>query len=256
MRLVCPNCDAEYEVDASVIPEAGRDVQCSNCGHAWFQASPEVEAELAAEAALYEAPPARAEEDEPDDFAPLPAAVPQRTLDTSVLDVLREEAEREVEARKAEAPRIEVQTDMALEPAATESAGLGAVARRLARMKGEPAKVDAKPQTRADAFPEIEEINSTLRASSEKRSGAAALAQPEQSLKAKGSGFRSGFTLMLILGAIIALAYVMAPKLAAQFPAAAPMLDQFVAIADRARTTLDGLLQAAIKFLQGLASGS
>lgn len=37
MRLVCPNCDAEYEVDDAAIPRAGRDVQCSNCGHAWFQ---------------------------------------------------------------------------------------------------------------------------------------------------------------------------------------------------------------------------
>ena len=53
MRLVCPNCDAEYEVDAAEIPDGGRDVQCSNCGHAWFQLSPEVEAELAAEEALF-----------------------------------------------------------------------------------------------------------------------------------------------------------------------------------------------------------
>ncbi|MEN9850001.1 MAG: zinc-ribbon domain, partial [Pseudomonadota bacterium] len=27
MRLICPNCDAEYEVDASAIPDTGRDVQ-------------------------------------------------------------------------------------------------------------------------------------------------------------------------------------------------------------------------------------
>ena len=47
MRLICPNCDAEYEVDASAIPYDGRDVQCSNCGHAWFQLRPEVEAMLA-----------------------------------------------------------------------------------------------------------------------------------------------------------------------------------------------------------------
>lgn len=40
MRLICPNCDAQYEVDERVIPDGGRDVQCSNCGHAWFQ-SPE-----------------------------------------------------------------------------------------------------------------------------------------------------------------------------------------------------------------------
>ena len=53
MRLVCPNCDAEYEVDATVIPDTGRDVQCSNCGHAWFQLPAAVEAEIAAEEALF-----------------------------------------------------------------------------------------------------------------------------------------------------------------------------------------------------------
>lgn len=37
MRLVCPNCAAQYDVDDRVIPEGGRDVQCSNCGHSWFQ---------------------------------------------------------------------------------------------------------------------------------------------------------------------------------------------------------------------------
>ena len=40
MRLVCPNCGAQYEVDDRVMPEAGRDVQCSNCGHAWFHTPP------------------------------------------------------------------------------------------------------------------------------------------------------------------------------------------------------------------------
>ena len=41
MRLVCPNCGAQYEVDDRVMPENGRDVQCSNCGHAWFQQPPQ-----------------------------------------------------------------------------------------------------------------------------------------------------------------------------------------------------------------------
>jgi predicted Zn finger-like uncharacterized protein len=36
-RLICPNCGAQYEVDDDVIPAAGRDVQCSNCGHTWFE---------------------------------------------------------------------------------------------------------------------------------------------------------------------------------------------------------------------------
>jgi predicted Zn finger-like uncharacterized protein len=37
MRLICPNCGAQYEVADDVIPQAGRDVQCSNCGHTWFE---------------------------------------------------------------------------------------------------------------------------------------------------------------------------------------------------------------------------
>ncbi len=37
MRLICPSCSAQYEVDDSVIPETGRDVQCSSCGHTWYQ---------------------------------------------------------------------------------------------------------------------------------------------------------------------------------------------------------------------------
>ncbi|ETX29972.1 zinc-ribbon domain-containing protein [Roseivivax isoporae] len=41
MRLICPNCDAQYEVPTAVIPAGGRDVQCSNCGTVWFQAHPD-----------------------------------------------------------------------------------------------------------------------------------------------------------------------------------------------------------------------
>jgi predicted Zn finger-like uncharacterized protein len=37
MRIICPSCAAEYEVEDPAIPPEGRDVQCSNCGRAWFQ---------------------------------------------------------------------------------------------------------------------------------------------------------------------------------------------------------------------------
>lgn len=39
MRLICPSCVAQYEIDEDVIPSEGRDVQCANCGHTWFQDS-------------------------------------------------------------------------------------------------------------------------------------------------------------------------------------------------------------------------
>ena len=35
MRLVCPRCGAQYEIDAEAIPARGRDVECSACEHVW-----------------------------------------------------------------------------------------------------------------------------------------------------------------------------------------------------------------------------
>ena len=49
MRLICPNCGAQYQVDDGLIPDAGRDVQCSNCGNSWFQQPAHLDAGLADE---------------------------------------------------------------------------------------------------------------------------------------------------------------------------------------------------------------
>lgn len=47
MRITCPNCGAQYEVDDALIPASGRDVQCSSCGKGWFQSRQEAPAEPA-----------------------------------------------------------------------------------------------------------------------------------------------------------------------------------------------------------------
>ncbi|MFD2440012.1 zinc-ribbon domain-containing protein [Paracoccus kondratievae] len=41
MRLTCPRCAAQYEIAESAIPPAGREVECSACGHVWRQARAE-----------------------------------------------------------------------------------------------------------------------------------------------------------------------------------------------------------------------
>ena len=65
MRLICPNCGAQYEVPEDVIPENGRDVQCSNCGDTWFQPSAQMLADQD-EAESPTAAPARQPEPEPE----------------------------------------------------------------------------------------------------------------------------------------------------------------------------------------------
>lgn len=71
MRLICPNCGAQYEVTADVIPAAGRDVQCSNCGHTWF------ETPGASEAAEAEAQKLAAQKAAPDEVAAAPDDAPE-----------------------------------------------------------------------------------------------------------------------------------------------------------------------------------
>lgn len=280
MRLVCPNCDAEYEVDASAIPDTGRDVQCSNCGHAWFQLSARMEAELASEEALFEPPPMIAtpaagvpapaepvtntdtDYDGEDDAAPAPtapAAAP-RSLDESVLAVLREEAERESTARRSEAPPpIETQTELGLTAAVAATVAAAAsepappsdpVSQRIAKMKGiDPAP--AKPQNRREMLPEIDEINTTLRASSERRSGEAGAVADSLSGQGGKSAFRSGFTLVMVVAVLIVALYVMAPNLARQIPGLEGPLTGYVAAVDAARLWLDGLLRGATGQIRG-----
>ena len=57
MRLICPNCDAQYEVDASMLPVKGRDVQCSACGKVWFFVPPTATEELPPAVSLPKAAP-------------------------------------------------------------------------------------------------------------------------------------------------------------------------------------------------------
>ncbi len=178
MRLACPNCDARYEVPDDAIPEGGRDVQCSNCGHAWFQLRPEAELAAEEEAALYgddlpDAAPAASEkpephlsdavDDRPDEEAPEgPGAAPPAAaaaLEDSVLAVLREEAQREAEARRleaerqearrAEAQRAEAERQMQTQP----ELGIEAAVRAAVAEAAPPAR-EAPPAEPAAAEPD------------------------------------------------------------------------------------------------------
>lgn len=284
MRLVCPNCDAKYEVSDDAIPEGGRDVQCSSCGHAWFQMRPEAEIAAEEEAVLFgddvpvpEVAP-KAAVAAPDstadaiaalisenEAAPAPAppvAAAKRELDEDVMAVLREEAERETEARRAEAQRagsmradaegqMQTQPDLGVEAA---SAALSPTQRRLAMLKGKdpdaPPPAPPRPAARRDLLPDVEEINSTLQPSD-------SMMDPDDEVDAlpdltkRRSGFRSGFFLMILLMIIAAAVYLAAPKLAAQFPSLQDPLDSYVVFVDGLRLQLNELVNGATAALKG-----
>lgn len=106
MRLICPNCDAQYEIDPDLVPPGGRDVECSSCGKLWFQTKEQPAAPNAGD----DGPIL----DSPELIAP------SRRLNESVLAVLREESARELRARKIErneAPETEAFQDELPDPA-------------------------------------------------------------------------------------------------------------------------------------------
>jgi predicted Zn finger-like uncharacterized protein len=36
MIISCPNCNKQFKINPSLIPDNGRDVKCGSCDHVWF----------------------------------------------------------------------------------------------------------------------------------------------------------------------------------------------------------------------------
>lgn len=285
MRLTCPNCAAQYEVDDSVIPLEGRDVQCSHCGHGWYQypadmasrltppdTAPDGDVDDADTATTEEADPQNADT-QPDDAAetpPPPPSMPARErLDESVLGILREEAERETRARQDERrAALETQPELGIEagpPRAAAPRTQYAALRESADHADDDETAHAsggavtprpvRPASRRHQLPDIEEINSSLRASSERRPGEAGSEALPAQTGTRRKGFRLGLALVLSLAAIAVGIYALAPDAAQAWPSAAPYLERYVEIVDAGRLWVDTTARDATEALTEVLAG-
>jgi predicted Zn finger-like uncharacterized protein len=278
MRLVCPNCEAKYEVPDDAIPDTGRDVQCANCGHAWFQMrhkpvgaadaapAPVVAPDVAPVAAAVVAGDAQASADMTasagSDFAPTPDPAPVQApvvaesqsadalkapapyaVDDSVLAILREEAARETQARKSDKLPLESQPDLGID------AALSPTQKRVAMLNGDDA-AGGKPSARRDLLPDVEEINSTLRPSEQSSEADDAIVAPV-ALAEKRGGFRSGFLVVMALAILATAIYIAAPQIGRLVPALADPLNAYVGFIDGMRLQLDGLMKSATVAING-----
>ncbi|WP_071673002.1 zinc-ribbon domain-containing protein [Nioella nitratireducens] len=238
MRLTCPNCSARYEVDDTLIPPEGRDVQCSNCATTWFQ------------------PGNRAPVEESGTSRATAEVTSRRNLDPDLKDIFREEREREERLRRAaaETAAVEEQEEMALdsapEPApshgdtppqeTTEDEELAAIREAV----DESTQAQNRPPRR-ELLPDIEEINSTLRATSDRNAQDFDTSDIESMdvIPRRRRGFRMGFILMVILAAGAVGTYSYAPEIAAAVPQAEPTLASYVETVNQLRFQLDDLVQ-------------
>lgn len=286
MRLICPNCGAQYEINAALVPEAGRDVQCSACGHTWFQRRETVEeavaqeagvtapvqdetlaaggdpADGAAAAASVPAPEPEPEPEVPEPEIPEPPRL--RRPDQAALAILREEAEREAEARRREARGLETQGDLGLtgsapgrgpQPAGPTPADIAAAATgavidpRPAPAAPEDIDLDLGADEAAakgsDVFPDIEEINSSLSAAEHAAMSAQEAALVAETERSSRLGFRIGFLTVVAFVAILIVLYAFAPRLAEEFPGLRPALSNYVDWANARRDGVDALIRSA-----------
>ncbi len=272
MRLICPNCGAQYEVAIDVIPTDGRDVQCSSCGHTWF------ESPMAPSAALEDpSAPSAVPEDKPIDAlasnvdpapspeepqateeqtapAEPPRNPPRKQLDPSIADILREEAAREEAARRSEASTgLEQQGDLGLtDPAPTPppppsrkvESGVGkGAAQPIVDQRRTGSPTSSVKSSRREMFPDIEKINSTLRSSAERD---ALPPLPHEAAQRDRRSGRRGFFMMLALIVLAAMLYVFATDIAAALPALSDPLASYVETVDSARLWLDAQVQSML----------
>lgn len=276
MRLTCPNCGARYEVADSMIPAEGRDVQCSNCSTTWYQPGrrtdkqAELDPGIPTPPAAPDVPDVQAPQPEPQDPAANPADAPagdtaraehdagqggttppapppRREIDPAIRDILRAEAEREARLRQADAGPVETQDEMPLSdaPAKADLRPSRTELDSAVDVFAADATAAQRPVAARDLFPDIEQINSTLRDTGD-RSNAELDASDVDTLDAaprRRQGTRLGFVLAMMLAAAAAALYGNAEWVSARMPQVAPLLDSYLAGVDAARFWLDDMAQ-------------
>ncbi|MEL7462031.1 MAG: zinc-ribbon domain-containing protein [Pseudomonadota bacterium] len=114
MRITCPNCQAQYDIDAAMIPAEGRDVQCSSCAHTWLELGPHGHKDdAAAGTAIHDADDAAPEDaDTPDDAdAADSSVVSQDAEGDPISDITADDTETRIDTEDAADRDIEVSAE-------------------------------------------------------------------------------------------------------------------------------------------------
>ncbi|WP_417249720.1 zinc-ribbon domain-containing protein [Celeribacter sp.] len=196
-------------------------------------------------------------EDEADDFEPATGAKPATTISDDIRDILREE--REFSAPAASTDTLESQPDLGIDNAAADGDAGQGLREKMARLRGldpssDPALIaGAAHGKRRDLLPDIEEINSTLSATSERDPDGTV--PDEETLRTRErSSFRRVFIPLVVIAIALVVLYMFAPTIAEKVPALAGTMEAYVTAANGFRTGLDGVMAQLSDSLDGLLS--
>lgn len=272
MRLVCPNCSSQYEVDISLFPEEGREVQCSNCEEIWYQYPVQDEPPLrldenaVAEPAVQSSsarPSQRLKEDEQRELAAAvqeeiaaregrgmleaddasakrkPAPSEDLVPDDEILSQLREQIEKEGGDFEGEGPGLSQKRNLAK---AAQSAGIAVEDRRDGNDRRWNLSMDDRDDndTPSDRGRRARGRGKKKAKDTSQRKGglAEALRELEATQQRQGLGFRHGFLTAVIITMIGGGVYMFQEDIARSYPPAEPYLAQYndMVIEGRAQT--------------------
>ena len=280
MRLVCPNCEARYEVPEENIPFMGREVQCSACWRSWFQTHPHFEKEQVGVAQSFvkqqelvdkslsgvssesdeSVPRANVSKQRQQKEEPIK---PKRRLHPTVTEVLREEARLEQIVRAQE--RRKSQSDSDIDIRSTNpnenSKELGTTFRNQdsalfdhlnvteIRKSG---VIEKKEVTNAELVPDAtttKNVKFSSKAKGNIKPADEMLRIAFRRRKAKRLGFLTGF---LIVGLSV-LVYHNALFITQLIEPLSPALSQYVSFIDRVRSISDQWIANLIYWLESQA---
>lgn len=276
MRLICPKCDAQYNVADDAIPKGGRDVQCSTCGHTWFQTelsrvlsrpvsrvlsrpiptavkSDAREPEMASsrDVAAYDVPHQHKDKSQPHEPK-------HRPVDANIARILQEEAGREHPVPASEKKPATPPAPKKSETKSPPTADLEETRQRIAKMTGDGAddragggSASLSAAANPRAVPSMGEINAVLRSRAEHNDNTE-LTEAERYEAIRRQGFRRGFFFVAILFAVVITPYLLADEIIANLPESRETMTGYVAVIDELRAAMNTTISGIADSLRAL----
>ena len=278
MRLICPKCDAQYNVADDAIPKGGRDVQCSTCGHTWFQTemsrvlsrpvsrvlsrpiptavkseAKEPQMSASRDVGAYDVPHSHKEHSQPHQPK-------HRPVDANIANILRQEAGRE---HNVPAPE-KTATPEKRERKPVSSEDIDATRKRIAQMTDDaggtrsgdkPARAAAAASgggsANPRAIPSMNEINAVLRDRANNNANAE-ITEADRVEAIRRRGFRRGFFFVMALFVLVITPYVLADQIIENIPQSRETMTQYVAIIEQLRATMNVTTSSIVESVRSL----
>ena len=295
MELICPSCEARYQVPDSSIGEKGRQVSCMSCGHGWHAFTPLVLGSSAAppttasggidfqmpsrpgrSSAPY--PPSEAEAPPPRSPEPPRPAEPPRMPDPSRSEQLAEIREMLAEVQSEERAAAALTPDedyrartgtLGAQPkserrdsnAATSEAQPQAAASPLRPAPSEPEEIDDEddetdPLRRRMAMHDRDKERKRTDVEKLRKRHDRRVRRQQRAGEVRSGAFLTGFLLIVMIGAVMTAIYMLQPQIVARMPGTGPMLEEYVETVDGLRVQVAEGYESARIWLTGLLDGN